>query len=151
MRFRLMQGKGCNSQGSIQILAEGFLDVVLPRCLCISYKLNICSCYLSFLTHLASSAFSLPVDFLTPAYAQVYKDHNHGTALSTHPGSQPPRAQTHAPRFVTVCAAAPRLPSAKPSNEGSCPREPVRDETGGGVQVGRLGDCKEITPLPQAK
>lgn len=58
-----------------------------------------------------------------PAYAQGYKDHNHGTALSTHLGSQPPRAQTHAPCFVTICMAALHLLSAKHSHNGSCPKE----------------------------
>lgn len=58
--FSIGRSASRNSQGSIKILAEGFLDMVLPSCLCISYtKLNICSCYLSFLAHLMSSAFSL--------------------------------------------------------------------------------------------
>jgi len=61
------------------------------------------------------------------------------------------RAQTHTPRFVTVCMAALRLPSAKHSNDSSCPKELVQDETGGGVQADRLGDNKEITPLSQSK
>lgn len=50
-RFRQMQEKGCNSRGSIKTLAEGFLDVAPPCCLCVFYT------KLFFLTHLASSAF----------------------------------------------------------------------------------------------